>query len=170
MKRRHGGAFDPLTLDFSASINPLGPPGSVRSVLDRGMELVSKYPTPDAAELCQAIALHHGIPRECVLAANGASDLVYLLARLFQDERAEVVVPAFTEYEDACEAVGISVNEGRCTITFLGNPTNPEGRLLPREEILSRPGKLIVDEAFMDFTDGRESLLLQAAGDERIVV
>jgi len=134
------------------------------------MDLVSRYPSVDADEFCAAVAQHHAVPRECVLAGNGSSDLIYLVARLFPGASAQVAVPAFTEYEDACEALGISVNRGQPDVTFAGNPTNPEGRLLPREQILRLPGTLVVDEAFMDFVGDRESLLGQASGDPRLIV
>jgi cobyrinic acid a,c-diamide synthase len=44
---------------------------------------------------------------------------------------------------------------------FVGNPTNPTGRLHRREELLEagRGRLLVVDEAFMDATDERESLI-----------
>ncbi len=170
MNRPHGGAADPSLLDFSANINPLGPPDGVRDVLDRGADLVSRYPSVDADDLCVAAARHHAVPRECVLAGNGGSDLIYLVARLFAGARAQVAFPAFTEYEDACEAAGISVNRGEPDVTFAGNPTSPEGRVLPREQILSLPGALVVDEAFMDFVGDRESLLAQAPHNPRLIV
>ncbi len=170
MKRGHGGAIDPFVLDFSANVNPLGPPEGVRSLLIQRTDSILRYPTPDAGEFCEAAASHHRIPRGCVLAGNGASDLIYLVTRLFVGLRARVVVPAFTEYEDACEAAGIPVNQENYDVTFAGNPTSPEGRLIPREEILRLDGKLVIDEAFMDFTAGSESLVDRAAEDPRVIV
>ena len=170
MKRLHGGASDPALLDFSANVNPLGPPDAVLAVLSKGTELVSRYPDPGARDFCAAAANHHEIPQDCILAGNGSSDLIYLVAQLFTGERARVIVPAFTEYEDACEAAGLHVDDGARTLTFLGNPTSPEGRLIPREEILGMPGTLVIDEAFMDFVEDQESLVTQAARDPRLIV
>ncbi len=170
MNRPHGGAADPRLLDFSASINPLGPPDSVRAVLDRGVELALRYPSIDADGFCAAAARRHGVPRGCVLAGNGSTDLIYLVARLFAGARAQVVVPAFTEYEDACKAAGIAVNRGRTDLTFVGNPTSPDGRVLPREQVHRLPGTVAVDEAFMDFVGDRESLASEAPRDMRLIV
>ncbi len=170
MKREHGGNSDPGILDFSANVNPLGPPKAVLALFERGADFLTKYPSPDAREFCGAVASHHRIPQECVLAGNGSTDLIYLLTRLFEGKRVRVAVPAFTEYEDACEAAGIAVNEGEPDVTFLANPTSPEGRLIPREEILGHSGRLVVDEAFMDFTGERESLVNRAAEDPRLIV
>lgn len=170
MKRLHGGASDPTQLDFSANVNPLGVPDRVRAVLADGASRVDRYPTPDAREFAAAIARHYGIPSQCVLPGNGASDLIYLVARLFAGRPGRVVVPAFTEYEDACEASGIPLDHTPPEVTFLGNPSSPEGRLSPREDILRLNGTLVVDEAFMDFVGERESLLVSAAEDPRLIV
>ena len=170
MKRPHGGAADPALLDFSANVNPLGMPDSVRSVLADGASRVTRYSTPDAREFTAAVARHHRIPAECVLAGNGSSDLIYLVTRLFVGRSAHVVVPAFTEYEDACEASDIRVDRSNPVVTFLGNPSSPEGRLLKREDVLDHRGTLVVDEAFMEFVDDQESLLLQAVTDPRLIV
>ena len=43
-------------LDFSASINPLGPPQCLRAVLSRNIESLVHYPDPDSRELVSAIA------------------------------------------------------------------------------------------------------------------
>lgn len=170
MKRPHGGALDPTLLDFSASINPLGPPEAVREVLLRAPDLATRYPSPDARELCEALACHHGVPAACVLAGNGSTQLIYLVAQLLSGTPAWVVTPAFTEYEDACEACGLPLTRTRPGVTFVGNPTSPEGRLLAREDVLALPGTVIVDEAFMEFAGDRESLVRRAAEDPRLVV
>ncbi len=170
MKREHGGTLDPAVLDFSANVNPLGPPIAVRALFGQGTDLVTKYPSPDAREFCEAVASHHHISENCVLAGNGSTDLIYLLTRLFVGRKVRVIVPAFTEYEDACEAAGIAVNEGEPDVTFLANPTSPDGRLGPHDEILSQPGELVIDEAFMDFVGERESLVNRAAKDPRLIV
>lgn len=171
MKRPHGGVPDPFVLDFSASINPLGPPPAVQAVLARAGELAVRYPSVDAEEFCEAVSRHHGIPQACVLAGNGASELIYLVARLWAGRRGRVQTPAFTEYEDACEAEGVSLEEGGVPeVTFLGIPSNPEGRLLRRDEVLDLPGTLVVDEAFMEFAGDRESLVDRAAVDPRVIV
>lgn len=170
MKRAHGGASDKSVLDFSSNVNPLGPPDGVLRVLAQSGGLISAYPDPEADEFCRAAARHLGVPRECILAGNGATDLIYLITRLFSGDRARVITPAFTEYEDACEAAGIPVNDGIHGVTFLANPSSPEGRLFAADEILKNPGPLVVDESFIDFAGEEYSLTIQAAADPRLIV
>ncbi len=139
-------------------------------VLDQSAELITAYPSPDAREFRAAAAEYHGVPPECVLAGNGAADLIYLVTRLFTGSRARVIVPAFTEYEDALEAAGIPVNRGEADVTFLANPTSPEGRLIPPSEILDVPGAIVADESFMNFAGEEHSLASSAARDPRLIV
>jgi len=46
--RTHGGN-NPELLDFSASINPLGPPGAALKELSNAEELLTRYPDPSCA-------------------------------------------------------------------------------------------------------------------------
>ncbi len=170
MKRLHGGAGNSTLLDFSENVNFAGPPPEVLAILADAARHVSRYPSADAAPLRDAVAHRYGIARDCVLPGNGASELIYLVAALFRGRPGRVVTPAFTEYEDACEAYGVALGATAPEVTFVGNPSSPEGRLCPRSEILSLPGVLVVDEAFIDFAGGRESLLSVAARDPRLIV
>lgn len=170
MKRHHGGAGDGLLLDFSENVNFLGPPPGVVAVLSDAARQVVHYPPVDAGPFRDAVARRYGIPPECVLAGNGASELIYLIAALFRGRGGHVVTPAFTEYEDAFEAYGITLGSPSPEVTFVGNPSSPDGRLRSRNEILSLPGVRVVDEAFIDFAGERGSMLLEAAADPRIIV
>ena len=91
MKRKHGGVSDRSVLDFSSNVNPLGPPESVLKVLERSAEMIAAYPSPDAEEFCASAAEYHGVPRACILAGNGATDLIYLITHLYEGSRARVV-------------------------------------------------------------------------------
>lgn len=170
MKRPHGGARDASLLDFSANVNFLGPPAAVLEVLADATRHAIHYPPADAGPLREAVARRYGIQADCVLAGNGASELIYLVAASFRGRAGRVVTPAFTEYEDACEAYGIALQGASPKVTFVGNPTSPDGRLRSPDDILSLPGVRVVDEAFIDFAADRGSLLRQAASDPSLIV
>jgi threonine-phosphate decarboxylase len=172
VKRPHGDVRERHLLDFSAPINPLGPPEGVRSVLALASTHAARYPSADADELCAAAAQYHGVPRECVLAGNGSTELIYLVARLFSGEPVRVLVPSFTEYEDACHACGAKLVDAsvRPSATFAANPTSPEGRLCTREELLALAGTRVVDEAFLPFVGEETSLTCAAAQTRDLIV
>jgi len=134
---KHGGNLKALAvragrnpdsiLDFSASINPLGPPECLRAVLSRTVDQLVHYPDPDCTELVHAIAAwHRGHSRplhgetetnlppsriipEHIVAANGSSEIFVALARALPFRRAVIPVPSYTEYAAAARMAGRDV-------------------------------------------------------------
>ncbi len=93
-------------LDFSASINPLGPsPAALRTIADAG-ELLQHYPDPTCWDLRQALAIHWQRPAEEFLIGNGSTELIHLLPRALQIRHLLVVGPTFSEYAAAMKQCG----------------------------------------------------------------
>ena len=53
-------------LDFSASLNPDGPPDWVRAALAAGLENAGYYPDPRSESARAGLAAHAGVSPECV--------------------------------------------------------------------------------------------------------
>jgi len=172
VRAAHGGSLDPQTLDFSASVNPLGPPDGVRDVLARAGELVLRYPSVDADVLCAAVAKHHGVSEASVLCGNGSAELIYLVAQALRGERVWLARPCFGEYEAACRAFGVELcdDPAGASASFAASPTSPQGVLADPAALLALPGLRVIDEAFMGFTDERTSLVGRAAADSGVIV
>ncbi len=162
-------------LDFSACINPLGPPPAATAAARRALRRIASYPDPFATELVSALSRHLGFPPDCFLVGNGSTELIHLIARLASSGRAGIFVPTFSEYERAIRLSGgrpalldsFSVRSLLSRdLLFLCNPNNPTGRLLPKREVLKIAercgGILVVDEAFIDF-EPAESVIAEAA-------
>jgi threonine-phosphate decarboxylase len=168
---RHGGAGGAGTLDFSAGINPMGPPAGVLAVLRDNLAAVGRYPDPDCRILTRHVARLHGVGRECVVAGNGAAELIHAAARAVRPRRVSVVEPAFTEYRRAALRCGAVIDHwmsqkayfqpapfdpGGADLVWLCNPNNPTGRLWPPGEIFpwvaAHPESIfVIDEAFLPF-------------------
>jgi threonine-phosphate decarboxylase len=170
-------------LDFSASINPLGPPPAVWPAIEAAFRRVGHYPDSPCTELRTALAARHGLSPEQVAVGNGSTELIHLLPRLerFRRKRALLVAPTFAEYGHGLQLAGwhhdylfLSPDDGFALdlhrvgqqlaagydLLFLCNPGNPTGRLYPRVEIihllrLCRDAGTccVLDEAFMDFCE-----------------
>ena len=72
----HGGDVYGMEvrLDFSSNVNPLGPPPSVISAMQRACAQVRQYPDPYCRALTRAIAAHEGVPERSILCGAGAAD------------------------------------------------------------------------------------------------
>ena len=176
----HGGKW----LDFSANINPLGLAPEVEHVIRENIAEIVHYPDPQAKRLKKALTAHYHLPEEQLLLGNGAAELFYLLMHTVRPKRAGIPVPSFGEYQRAAEAVDADIvfsplQEARSfapdiaafkreienvDCIFLGNPNNPTGNLLTREQLAeylpfleTRGIWTVVDESFLDFLPDEEN-------------
>jgi L-threonine-O-3-phosphate decarboxylase len=177
--------IDPAeVLDFSSNVNPYGPSPSVRAALERVP--LECYPDRNARQFCEIAAACHGVPADWVLAGNGSSELLLLmaLAYLERDSTALVLGPTYSEYARVAAIVGARVETVLATaetgfavpvskardmldsirprICFLCNPNNPTGQPLPsgtiRDWAERFPSTLfVVDEAYAEFAPAVES-------------
>ena len=193
VRHHHGGNLRCLStlsgipqtelLDFSANINPLGPPDWLRPLIESRISDLIHYPDPDATELVEAIAALHRIPADQVLVGNGATELLHLLPRALGCSSLLLPVPSYADYEEPARLSGLSIEQlplppdtgfaldPTCLVPFLkpaqlvllGQPNNPTGRTFDADTLrriaAEHPATLfVVDESFIGFTDGRQSL------------
>jgi len=114
--RLHGGDIygaarelnrDPAEiLDFSASINPLGPSSQVWKAITASRHLLSHYPDPHCWDLQQALATFWHADPEQIVVGNGSTELIDVLPRALGIHRLLVVQPTFSEYAAAIERAG----------------------------------------------------------------
>lgn len=156
----HGGDIynNEVNIDLSVNISPYGMPPMVRAAVTESLLHTGEYPDPEYRELRQAIGEMEKISAEEIICGNGASEIIYAMARAIcrvrgEKNRVGLLVPCFSEYKKAFEVAGVdSFNEvalkpennfvatlddiEKCVlgvdVVFLGNPNNPTGRLLPR--------------------------------------
>ena len=65
-------------LDYSANINPLGLPESVKKTILEHIDGLVHYPDPEGRDLKQAISAHYGVKENQVILGNGAAELFYV--------------------------------------------------------------------------------------------
>ena len=93
-------------IDFSASINPLGPSPAALRIFANAVELFQHYPDPACGELCHALADHWQRPPEEFLVGNGSTELIHLLPEALRIRHLLVVGPTFSEYATAMRRSG----------------------------------------------------------------
>lgn len=197
MKFPHGGDVRGLAralgcdpgdiLDFSASINPLGPPEWLRPAISAAVSELVHYPDPHCRELLEAASARHTVPVKNLLAGNGTSELLFALAQACGHTRAVIPAPCYCDYRTAALRAGMDVElfplreadgfvldvqalsrrlrelPGPAAV-FLASPNNPTGLTVPASAIRELAGNhpdclLVVDEAFGSFVEGYGSLI-----------
>lgn len=191
--RNYGLDIDRI-VDFSANINPLGPPPSVAKAIKRSISAVRRYPEENG-ELEESLARYIKVKPSNVLPGNGSAEIIHLLVGFLKPRRVMIIAPTFTEYERAaiineCEIEHLTLSDSflfdtakiceaaaRSDLVFICNPNNPTGSLITREEILairqsSPRAYFAIDEAFMDFLPDEEgySVIKDALIDDRLLV
>lgn len=160
-------------LDFSANINPMGPPPGAVAAAQAALAGIAHYPEPFARRLRTALARRHGVDVGAVLVGNGAAEVLYLLLRQAAGHRVAFPEPGFAEYVRAARAAGARLlpvaHDRRKPPAALGpgdwwvvcNPHNPTGHLYTPSALLAMaeqtPATLLVDEAFVDLTTAGEA-------------
>lgn len=184
-------------LDFSASINPLGPPPSVRDAIAQHLGDIQAYPDPNATKLRQQLSLFHQVPMDWVMVGNGAAELLTWACRsLSEMAQVHLLTPAFGDYWRALNAFdaevcphSVMVLEQLGDLTalhslaldltpaglLLNNPHNPTGQLFQKAEVIKlahRFSRIVIDEAFMDFLPDadRHSFIPELANYPHVVV
>ena len=173
----HGGDLYefPDALDFSASLNPLGMPQSVKDALVANVDSFEAYPDPLCRNLVGAIAQHENVSTEHVVVTAGATDAFSRIVRVVKPGRILLPSPCFSGYEEATrghDAVIVrhflaydndyDMDEGfldkldeSIDLVFLCNPNNPTGRAIDLEYVrqvcdraLACDAYVVLDECF----------------------
>ena len=182
----HGGDIysRKITHDFSANINYLGMPDSVKKAAVLTIDDAVHYPDPACRRVISLLAQKEKTDAGSLICGNGAADLLYSLCLAFGCRSAAVLCPSFFEYEQAVTACGGKVKRiflkeekgfapdeetleeiraFRPQLLFLGNPNNPTGRTLPADwirrvlQIRSEEDLLtVIDESFAGFMTGSD--------------
>lgn len=171
------GAVPQKVTDFSANLNPLGPPPGICGLLRKKIACLQFYPEPYARTFCAACAAKLGVGADQVIAGNGASELISLFFWATRPRRVLIPAPAYSDYARAALAAGSEVEFffsgedfafsletlarqaalARCDALVLGSPNNPTGvfweDLTPLlKELAVKKLSLLLDASFLPFT------------------
>ncbi|MEG3875998.1 threonine-phosphate decarboxylase CobD [Microcoleus sp. herbarium7] len=147
-------------LDFSASISPLGPPGSALDAIQAHLSSLTAYPDPDYGELRAALGEALNVDPDWILPGNGSAELLTWAALdLSKLEATYLVTPAFGDYSRALLAFGARVLD--CPLDLKSLDAGTENGLVMDE--LSVPNRSFVSPALslpVPLLDGADRGLL----------
>lgn len=144
-----------------------------------GLEGLHRYPDPYQKQLKEKIAAFRGVSSNNVFVGVGSDEPIDLLIRVFCEPKTDSVVitpPTYGMYKVAASINDVNVISVPLTpdfqlepekilekansstkILFLCSPNNPTGNVLHRADIEKLigefPGIVVVDEAYIDFSD-----------------
>ena len=174
----HGGALEVARrlvpgapqpwIDLSTGVNPHAYP---LPHLER--EAWARLPDSGAlAKLEAAAALRYGAGAASVVAGPGSQALIHALSHILPRGAVGALGPTYSGFKAAFAAAGARLVEAErlegmdaLDVAIVVNPNNPDGRIIPRADLLAlherlapRGAALIVDEAFADFDAADQSL------------
>jgi len=194
MTATHGGNIGRLAekagiptadlLDFSANINPLGPPEDLRRVISSHWDMLSHYPDPEASALLTAIADRYQIDPCRIIMGNGSTEILYAIPRALAAKRAVIPEPCYADYRRAAALAGLPVitlslksSNGFAIepaeiasipqagdLLFIGRPNNPTGAVPDYDDLITLAKDypqtfFVVDESFADFDPECQSVM-----------
>ncbi len=180
---RKAGCRPEEIIDFSANINPLGPPHFLPALINDHIPDLIHYPDPCSTGLTEKIAAFFSLDRQQVVPGNGTSDILFQIPSILKPRQALLPVPSYIDYQAACTRAGIDI---ACfalkseddfqpdleqladhirpgDLVILGQPNNPTGQLVDRARLLAlirnHPDAwFLVDEAFAGFIPSYQSI------------
>ena len=184
-------------LDFSANINPLGMPSSVKKAIIEGLDEAEKYPDITYFELKCAIAEFENINKDHLILGNGAAEVIFNVVRGINPKNTLILAPTFSEYEEATRAIDGNITyyklkeennfyiqddildciNSELDLIFICNPNNPTGAITSIElliKILNKAKKsramVLIDESFLDFIEGNLSMISYINEYENLII
>jgi len=184
-------------VDFCIPVNlHFPPPQMVQRISDRLPEILRYY--PDYAEVhAKHIAVIAGVPPECIVPANGSTEIITRLCHL---TRGPILtpIPTFSRWTDLPNELGIPLHtinhdvrrdfrlevdelimlakERGVRMLVISNPNNPTGAWFEADEIeelvlsLSEVELIVIDESFLDFSDLKSAVHLISKAPNLVVV
>ncbi|NOU58239.1 pyridoxal phosphate-dependent aminotransferase [Marinifilum caeruleilacunae] len=162
-----------IKANFSTNVWYGGYSEALKNHLIENWNAIDSYPEASAESFVHVLAKDLDVDPAMLMAVNGATEAFYLIAQCYNKKSSTIVIPTFSEYEDACninkhELNFINWKELSSSSTFnsdliwICNPNNPTGDVLQQKDLdillKNHPNSIFVlDEAYIDFTDSISS-------------
>jgi histidinol-phosphate/aromatic aminotransferase/cobyric acid decarboxylase-like protein len=180
--KTHGGRAPRGVVDFSSSLNPLGPPRELHEAIAKclGERVYARYPDYEYRALKSRISSFYGLDPGDIVLLNGSAEAYTLVLTALKPKTIVSVEPTFGDHQHASRALNIRLEPvfmrpdpkswvldassllnavkiaPKPCLVILSNPNNPTGSHVSPwvlEQVALHDGcYLLVDEAYLDFT------------------
>ncbi len=173
-RAHHGGTSDPTVIDFSANVNPVHPDG-IADIYQEALTAATRYADDTYAAFREAAAEHVDAdvtPAMVVPTAGGLAGLRLAIASTVEaGDTGLVPMPSFSEYARELRLQGadpsfvahdalVDADPSDHAVAIVCTPNNPTGEAYDPDALRAFARRcrehetiLIVDEAFLGFTD-----------------
>ncbi|MCF3109239.1 histidinol-phosphate aminotransferase family protein [Niabella sp. CC-SYL272] len=182
---------------LSSNENPYGPSPLAREAMARSIGSSNRYNWNTAEQLMAALAQKNQVTEDNILIAAGSTVILDLVVQSFAAQGGNFIVPhpSYTNWTKRAEQLGLEKRSIPLTpakqlpldamlaamnsatrMIYVCNPNNPTGTLCEHNALLSfiktaaKKATVIVDEAYIDFTDQPSVSHLVAENKNLIVV
>lgn len=167
--------------DYCIPVNPYFPTGRMFASFRDKLKTYMKYYPAQSSSLSELLAQFLALDPKTIVVANGSTELITWVDRLFIREAVATPIPTFGRWTDQPAESGkrvasfltrpedrfhfdvdrftAFVRATRARVAAICNPNNPTGTLIRRSEVLRLLELLqdldliVVDESFIDFAD-----------------
>ena len=170
-------------IKLDANENPFGTTKAVKNLFATSSD-ISIYPDAEQSLLREALSAYTHVEKSQIVAGAGSDELIDLITRLFVSPGDSIMIsnPTFGMYSFSANVSGADVIDvprntddfsldlegilkliNQVKLVFIASPNNPTGNTADLEdlkEILNTGIPLVVDEAYVEFSDSDCSELL----------
>lgn len=188
---------DGQLIKLSSNENPYGPSIMVRKAMGNAVSISNRYQWAMIKTLITDIAQHHGVAENNVHIGAGSTQIIDNVVQLAAMHKGSFVIsePTFSRWAGAAERAGLKKiivpltaskrNDLRAMLdaidedtrfVYLCNPNNPTGTICGYESLVAfikaatKYTKVVVDEAYLDYTNEQSLCSLVVKNKNLIVV
>jgi len=157
---------------LDANESPFPPFPELKASLNQVFDDLNRYPDGQSMRLRAAIGGFVGVEESRIVCGNGSDEILRLVMQAFVPSNGTILTlwPTFGQYErlagiSGCQVIHVPweiaavpgqlaqcVENMRPDLTILTRPNSPCGRVLPKEVVLGLRGRVLIDEAYIDFS------------------
>jgi len=128
--------------------------------------LIHSYPEPDARSFALMLGEKQNVSVNNLCITNGATEAIYLIAQAFNGKKTAIIIPTFSEYEDACRINNHEISfptslhriKEDTELVWICNPNNPKGHFYRKEyleQFIASHENIffVIDRSYDVFTD-----------------
>lgn len=169
-----------LPVKLSSNENPYGPSPMARKAMMDHINSSNRYNWQLTSELMEILARKHSVTTDNILMGAGSTEILDLVARFAATQKGTLVIadPSYAYWTDTAERAGLTKITVPLTadkkidldamlkairtdtrLIYICNPNNPTGTICNLNKLVdfiseaSKKALVLVDEAYLDFTD-----------------